>query len=337
VEQRVDFLSQLAAHAFDPGDLLDAGVDDAGQAAEMLEQGRAALGADAGDVFEPARVAGLLALLAMARDREAVRLVAHALDQVQRGRFGARPQGFAAGTEDQRLVPRPALDAFGHADDEHLRDSEIGEHVECLSHLALATVDQENVGKIQFLPLSPGRSIRGRGLCGAASKTPLQRLPHRRVVVTRLDAGDVVTAVLRLDRPFRPVDDAGRHCRLAHRVADIETFQTLRHFVETKQIAQRFEAFALRLVARQARGQRAFRVLRRQFEETRAFGADAVLDRDLMPRPLGERLRQQFGVGQRLFNEQFARHRLVDVVLGDERSQHVGNFGIMRQLREKIT
>src|SRR5690606_32225335 len=89
----VDALGQGPIHALDPGDFLDAGAAQPGQAAEVLEQGRPPARADARDVLQPAGLARLLPLAAVAGDGEAVCFVAHLLDQLQAGRGGSRPPG----------------------------------------------------------------------------------------------------------------------------------------------------------------------------------------------------------------------------------------------------
>ena len=50
----IDLLGEFARNAFDGGEVLDAGMADAAHAAEALQQFRALLRADAGDVLEPA-------------------------------------------------------------------------------------------------------------------------------------------------------------------------------------------------------------------------------------------------------------------------------------------
>src|ERR1700754_3100873 len=54
VQRGVDAFGQFAAHAFHARQFFGAGRRDAGETAEMLEQCRSALGADAADFLEPA-------------------------------------------------------------------------------------------------------------------------------------------------------------------------------------------------------------------------------------------------------------------------------------------
>src|SRR5580765_805860 len=101
----------------------------------MREQRGAALRPYPADFLEPALLARFLATLAMSGDGEAVRFVAHALDQMQRSGFGPGPQGFAIVAANQGLVPGTALGALGDADDEHTAHAKIGQYFERLRDL----------------------------------------------------------------------------------------------------------------------------------------------------------------------------------------------------------
>src|SRR4051812_15670511 len=74
---------ELGADAFDRSELLDAGRLDAGHAAEAREQRAPLLRTDARNRVHLR--ADLAALFAVIRDREAVRFVADALEQMTRG------------------------------------------------------------------------------------------------------------------------------------------------------------------------------------------------------------------------------------------------------------
>src|SRR5581483_5706562 len=198
VECRVDALGEIAAHAACLRELVHARGGDPGEPAEMPEQGRAAFGADARNLLEPALLARFLAPLAMPRDRETMRFVAYALDQVQRGRLGAGPQRFARVAADQRLVSGATFGTFRDPDHEHAADAEIGQHFERLRHLAFAAVDKQHVGQTALARREP-------------LVAPLERLAHRTVVVAGFDAGDVEPAVQRFLRALRAEYDARSH------------------------------------------------------------------------------------------------------------------------------
>src|SRR5947209_5445824 len=84
VQVPVDALGERAADPFHLGDVVDRRCLDAAQAAEMLEQGLPALGADAGNLAQHGGGARLGAARAVADDRKAMRLVADRLDEMQR-------------------------------------------------------------------------------------------------------------------------------------------------------------------------------------------------------------------------------------------------------------
>src|SRR5689334_11935062 len=132
VKCRVYLRCEFAAHAFHARQFVDTCRGNPAETAEMAQQRAAPLRADAGDFLEPALFARFFAALAMSGDRKAVRLVAHTLDQVQRGRFRARPQRLAVVAADQRLMAGAAFGALRNADDEHAADAEIREHLERL-------------------------------------------------------------------------------------------------------------------------------------------------------------------------------------------------------------
>ena len=81
----VDALRKRSADPFDLCDVVDRGGLHAAQAAEVLDQRLPALGADPGDLVQHRGGARLAAPRAVPDDREAVRLVADRLDQVQPG------------------------------------------------------------------------------------------------------------------------------------------------------------------------------------------------------------------------------------------------------------
>src|SRR5215831_4012061 len=115
MELPVDFLSELAADAFDLGQVLDASAHHALETSESGQQLLAPLRPDAGDAFERGGRAALGAPCTMPGDREAVRLVADMLDQVQAGMVGRQPEGALA--DPQLLQPGLALGALGDADE----------------------------------------------------------------------------------------------------------------------------------------------------------------------------------------------------------------------------
>ena len=94
--------------------LLDARLADAGDRAEVAAQRLAPLRPDADDVVENGDEVALAAQLAVVGDGEAVRLVADALDEVER---------LAVARQDDRLaltLLEDELELLGEADDGHI-------------------------------------------------------------------------------------------------------------------------------------------------------------------------------------------------------------------------
>jgi hypothetical protein len=104
-------------------------------------------------------------------------------------------------------------------------------------------------------------------------------------------------------------------------MADVEALDALRRLVEPEQVAQGLEAREQRLLAGQSRGERRLRVALREIEEARAFVAHAVLDVDGVPAAFGERGRERVAVFRRVADDEFARHRAVEVILREERAE----------------
>ena len=94
MQMLVNGFRQCLADAFDLFQIFFAGGNDAAQAAEAGEQGLAAFAAYAGDVAEGRGNAGFVAFFAVPRDGEAVRFVAHGLQEVQGGPFDGLAVGF---------------------------------------------------------------------------------------------------------------------------------------------------------------------------------------------------------------------------------------------------
>src|SRR6185295_7451805 len=85
VKVLVDALGQRPADSRHLGDVVDRRGLHAAQSAERLDQRLAALGADAGNLVQHRSGARLAAARAVAEHREAMRLVADLLDQMQSG------------------------------------------------------------------------------------------------------------------------------------------------------------------------------------------------------------------------------------------------------------
>src|SRR5262252_6804642 len=140
----IDLLGELAADPLDLGEVLDTRRHHAFQASEARQQVLAALRADSRDPFERRCRATLGAPRPVARDREAVRLVTYALDEVQPRVVGGEPQ--RAPADPDLLQPGLALGTLGDSHQSDVREPDLGERLACSGRLPLAAVDEDRVG-----------------------------------------------------------------------------------------------------------------------------------------------------------------------------------------------
>src|SRR5690348_1469566 len=122
-------LGQRATDAIHPREVIDTGRLDAFQTAEMRQQRLAPARADAGDFLQRRRRPRLAAARPVPLDREAVRLVADLLQQVQPRMIGGQVQCLLASRKDDFLEARLALDALGDADQVRRVQSLLGENL----------------------------------------------------------------------------------------------------------------------------------------------------------------------------------------------------------------
>src|SRR5437588_9909231 len=249
----VNPLGERPADALDLGDIVDRRGLHAAQAAEMLDQRLAALGADAGNLVQHRGRALFAPPRPVANDGEAVRLVADRLDEMQRRMRRRELQTARVRLDDQLLQSGLALRPLCHADEAYLMQAEIGEHGTRDADLAFAAVDQYEVWNLAGLPRDALIAAR-------------EHLAHRAVIVARRDAADVEPPVLRLLHLLPVVDDARGHCRLAHRMADVEAFDAPRALGQAEHLAQRRESCLLRGAVAHALRDGEERVLARHVE-----------------------------------------------------------------------
>src|SRR5262249_44709278 len=140
VEEVVDALRGLGA---DAGHLLEVGercAFDRLERPEVMQQRTLARRADAGDLLQAGVSNVALALLPMRADREAMRLVAQPLDEIQNRIARRQPERFAAG-HVERLAAGVAVGPLGDADQRHTSRAEPGEDLARRVELADAAVD----------------------------------------------------------------------------------------------------------------------------------------------------------------------------------------------------
>ncbi|KAG1539521.1 hypothetical protein G6F50_014490 [Rhizopus delemar] len=182
----------------------------------------------------------------MAGDGEAVRLVAHLLDELQRRIGRTRPQ-FAPIWHHQRFVAGAAFHALGHTYQQHPFHAEVGQRGLGLRQLAGATVDQQYVRQHALL---------FHGTAEAA----VDGLAHGGVVIARLDTADVEAAILRAHRPSSIEPHAGGHGGFAEGMTDVEALDPLDRLGQAQHVAQRVAARVLRVAAVEFGGQGQLRV-----------------------------------------------------------------------------
>ena len=145
----------------------------------MAAQRLAPLRADADDVVENGDQVALAAQLAMIGDGEAVRLVANALDEVER---------LAVARQDDRLtlaLLEDELELLGEADDGHIFvAARPADNLERRRELPLAAVDDDEVGQFFFgqsdiaarRDLAHREEVVGLALCTLDLEAPVVRL-----------------------------------------------------------------------------------------------------------------------------------------------------------------
>src|SRR5215217_4367125 len=145
VEEIVDGARRRGVHARRLDEVLVGGALDRLDGAEMVQEGALAVRADARDLVERSRCYLALALRPMRPDREAVRLVAQALHEIERRvawrqlqrRLSGQKEGLAAGV---------AVAPLGDADEGDAGNADLGERPLSRLELPLAAVDEHEVG-----------------------------------------------------------------------------------------------------------------------------------------------------------------------------------------------
>ena len=197
IHQLLDAHGDRSWHAGHRGDLLDARVPDAVDAPEVAEQRPPPRGSQPTDDVEPRAQRLATAAGAVSGDGEAVRLVTHPLHQEEGRAVGGEEHRVGSAGEEELLV------ALGEAGDGDVAEPHLHQHRVGGAELALAAVDEDEVGKhAEALvrgvrpPAGPPRAL-GRG--GVGDREPL-RLPRRlghpaaAVAPGRVVDGDVLGA-----------------------------------------------------------------------------------------------------------------------------------------------
>jgi hypothetical protein len=206
----VDPFGQRLADPVDLHQVLDARPGHALGRAEGVQQGLLAAGPDALDLVERVLLQVHRAPRAVGADREAVGLVAQALQVVEHRRLGLEHERRLVRHEEP-LQPGVAVRALGHAHHGDVVDAQVGHHLQRRVQLALAAVDQHQVGAVVAVALFL--------FLDQAGEAAAQHLLHHPVVVAgrQLGRADVELAVLALHEALRP-----GHDHAAHRVGALD-------------------------------------------------------------------------------------------------------------------
>ena len=280
MEKVVDELGRRRIDARRLFEIGEAGARHALGGAESVEQRAFARRADAGDFVERAFDEFLLALGAMRADGEAMRLVAQALHEIERGIARRQPERIAA-LDEERLAAGVAVGAFGDRGEAHALDAQFGENLPRLLELSAPAVDQHEIG-----PFGKGaRRLRRRlaiALPGEARETPPQHFAHHRVIVARRQrrALDVERAVLVLHEAVGAGDDHRADRIGPHDVGIVEDFDAADRMIDAEGGAERGEQFLLRRRVGELARQSFARIAHRVLDELALFAAFRRADRD---------------------------------------------------------
>src|SRR5438045_9240049 len=110
----------------------------------------------------------------MGTDREAVRLVAQPLQEIEHRVARLEREGWPAGDE-KALAPGIAVGAFGDRNDRNIIDAELGEDPSRLGQLPLPAVDQHQSG--------PHHAFSIRVFIRRAIKTATEYLSHHPALI----------------------------------------------------------------------------------------------------------------------------------------------------------
>src|ERR1700760_398916 len=225
--------------------LLARGRDDAFGRAEVREQRALARRADAGELVEQRRRHRAVATRAVMRDREAVRLVAYALQQLQlRGRVVEHERRAAPG--DEQL-----LDPLRQRDDRDAALAKAGPRTEPGRELALAAVDYDYVRQRCEARVIRRIVRREVGLALPLGEAAREHLGHRREIVrgALLERADLEAPVVGLLRRAALEDDHRRDRLRPAEVRDVEALDADRRRIEAERLLQSFDGLDAALAA----------------------------------------------------------------------------------------
>src|SRR5450631_3118500 len=170
VKMFIDYLGEFPPEAPNLNEIVDAGTQYSLQTTELLQQLTSFDRPQARNGFQYRLVVTLGPCAPVSRDRETMRLVTHALNQMQGTGVRWQYSGRILAQQEQLLLSGPAIGTFCDANQRDSRDAEFLDHLGCLGQLTLATIDQQHVGLGCFPVADP-------------LVAPRQRLVHRGIVI----------------------------------------------------------------------------------------------------------------------------------------------------------
>ena len=237
------------------------------------------------------------------RDREAVRLVADPLQELQPGVVPVEQDRLRAARDEHLLL------ALRERDHRHPRQAGGRLHrLERRRELPLAAVDHDEVrDRREALVVAVGIAC-----VTQPREAPRDHLPHRREVVLAVEAPDRERPVVRLLR-LRVDEHGHRGDDVAPlQVRDVEALDPHRQALEVERLAQALErldpAQSLLLGRRRLVGERQLRVLGGELGEPLLLAARRRPHLDRCSAELGEEARERLGVGQVGRDDQLRRH-----------------------------
>src|SRR5450631_3976777 len=229
VEVFINYLGETAPEAAYLCEIVDTGTQNPLQATELLQQLASLHRAQTRNGFEYRLTVAFRPLPPVSCDRKAMRLVAHALDQMQGMGVRGQQNRRVPARQVQLLLARAPVRALRDADQRDTADTELSKRLVGFGQLPFAAVDQQYIGSREFA-------------VAHASVAPRQRLVHRGIVIARLDIRDIEAPVIALQRPLHAEHHAGSHRIGASGVTDVETFDAPRRLREAERPGQFLEA-----------------------------------------------------------------------------------------------
>ena len=252
-----------------------------------------ALWPDTGNVIELRSASLALTPLPVTGDGKAVRLVANVLKQMGGGALLWVAQ--LPTVREQLFQPRLSAGSLGNGQQAHTVDLQLFEHILRPLQLPATPIDYQKVGQLSF------------ALLQASVSTP-ERLLHSPVIVARGHALDVESPIVRLQRAVSVENDAGRHGRLAHGVADVEALQAFRDVLQTKQVLKGNQAGINVALVGQIGVQAVGRIVETEPHPTGPLTAYLRENVHPAPCPLGQRISEKILVRDALRRDHRARN-----------------------------